>query len=163
MDNLTKTITYEIKRLFPNSLGKCLFTCAYCGRQRIVTIPKEFINKTARIKCYCKHSIPVLIVGRSYYRKNVNLPGKLRDSEGLKRAVIIKSISESGIGIALGYSKHNIKPGDVVRVKFQLDDKAFTLLDVSVIIRRVEEGYAGCEFQYLEQHDKKTIGFYMMR
>lgn len=163
MDNLTKTVTYEAKRLFPNKEGKCLFSCAYCGRQRIVTVPREFLNKTARILCYCKHSIPVLFVGRSYYRKNVNLPGELRDIEGFKRIIVVKSISESGIGISLGGSKHYIKVGDLLRVRFQLDDKALTMLDVSVIVRRVDGGTAGCEFQYLEMNDKKLIGFYMMR
>jgi len=161
--DLTKTTTFEAMRLFPNKENKCMFSCAYCGRKRRVTIPKEFLNKTVRIKCYCNHSIPVLVVGRSFYRKEVNLPGELRDNDGFKRLVTVKSISQVGVGLDLGISKHNIKAGDIVRLKFRLDDARFTMMDLSIIIRRIESGYAGCEFPYLEQHDKKILGFYMMR
>lgn len=159
--SLTKTTTYEAQRLFPNDENKCMFSCAYCGRQRMIVIPKAYLNKTVRIKCYCKHAIPVLFVGRKHYRKDVNLPGELRDINGLKRVIVIKDISESGIGVSLGNSKHNINVGDILRVKFQLDNQAFTMMDVSVIVKRIHNNIAGCQFQFLEQHDKKQLGFYM--
>lgn len=163
MDSLRKTGTYEIMRLFPNAKGRCSFNCIYCGRSRVITVPKEYMNKTCSIKCYCERSIPVLFVGRSYYRKEVSLPGELRDADGHKRVITIKNISQNGLGIDLGISKYNIKAGDVVRVRFRLDNSAFTWVDISVIIRRIESSYAGCEFQYLNEGDKKTIGFYLLR
>jgi hypothetical protein len=115
-----------------------------------------------RIRCVCKKSFVQLFDSRSYYRKNVELPGEITNFKGERRAITVTSLSLNGVGFKMGLAKPNMLIDDLVYIKFKLDNKHLTWIDGNIIIRRISGNTIGANFSKLCIHDKKLIGFFLM-
>jgi hypothetical protein len=73
----------------------------------------------------------------------------------------VTSLSNTGIGFETARISQ-FKVGDVIRVRFMLDDSRRSWIDEMVEIKRVEDHMIGSEFKDLGEYEKKAIGFYLM-
>jgi hypothetical protein len=73
----------------------------------------------------------------------------------------VSSLSKTGVGFETA-RQPQFKVGDVIRVRFMLNDSRRSWIDEMVEIKRVEGRKVGAELLRLGEYEKKAIGFYLM-
>ena len=138
-----------VEKVFLNSENLATFLCPQCQK----TFKKdltEIINHHKKIrfkcKCPCGYSFPVLLERRVYEIKNTDLTGAfIHDKKKIRGAINIKNVSLGGLGFELT-SNYLISTGDIVLVRFNLDDAFNTLISKEALIRKMINRYVGAEF-----------------
>jgi hypothetical protein len=59
-------------------------------------------------------------------------------------------------------SEYNFSVGDLLQIKFLLDNPQKTVMDKKVVIKNINFPFIGTEFPISEREDK-TIGFYLLK
>jgi hypothetical protein len=115
-----------------------------------------------KARCKCGAAFGILFEVRKAYRKETRLHGNyVKDSAGEEQGrIIVRNISLSGIGFTT-LTKHNLKQGDNVRLKFTLDDKRRSEIEKNGVVRVVNDKSIGCQFTGSDQQDE-PLGFYLM-
>jgi hypothetical protein len=148
-------------RLTPDNVA--VIKCPHCGTTRTVNAEK-LNNPRGPLKgrCKCGAAFHVLFEVRKAYRKETRLHGNyVKHSAGQEQGrIIVKNISLSGIGFTT-LSKHNLKQGDKVKLKFTLDDKRRSEIEKNGVVNVVNDKSIGCEFMDSD-HQDKALGFYLM-
>jgi len=119
-------------------------------------------EKSLKVKCdICNKAFHVKLDLRKYYRINVNLPGKILDSQSEKHIddVTIVSLSLGGVGFVIN-NNLTIKNEDVYRIKFQLDDEYNSVVYEEIIIKRVEDRFVGAAFYHSDRYNHE-LDFYI--
>ena len=154
--------------------------CPSCNTNKTVLVeklPKKFYFI---VKCRCGAKFVVQRELRAKFRKNVHLTGVINRAcadqnskpekilnvsaqDTLIAGCMIINISPNGLGIFLtGRSTSGIiKPGEILLVKFNLDNSVSTKVEKKVIVKAVKNNYIGCEFFDNEKEDK-DIKFYLL-
>ena len=144
--------------------------CPQCKKAKRVDVSRYKNIQQAvniRVKCSCRHIYNVSLERRKSFRKNVNFPGTythvLPDYREDKGGITVKDLSRSGLKIKLNVEKE-FKPGDILFVEFQLDDKQRSLIKKDAVIKKISGSYLGLEFKSIDSSDPsdKAIGFYML-
>ena len=138
-----------IERIFLNSENLATFLCPQCQRSWKKDLT-NFMNHNKKIrfkcKCPCGYSFPVLLERRVYIRKNTDINGAfIHDKKKIRGAINIKNVSLGGLGFELT-SNYLISTGDIVLVRFNLDDVFNTLITKEALIRKMINMYVGAEF-----------------
>jgi len=106
---------------------------------------------------------------RSFHRKAVKLEGVfmrtqgsniVSDSINYSGKACITNVSKRGIGF-ITEGTNNLNTGDQVRIKFTLDNQSKSLITKHVLIKGINEHYAGGQFVGTDRSDI-TLGFYLM-
>lgn len=154
----------EIKKIYLDKAKKGYIVCEQCGKAQEIDASKFKANKRFRVTCKCKNLFYVEFEHREYYRKKVNLRGvfvRTYPDQAEKGRIIIQDISISGLSFAT--VDHNpLKKGDVLTLSFVLDNARSSDINVNGIVRAVHERDVGLEFQKLDVHTQKLLGFYLM-
>ena len=169
----------EFQKVYPGDEGSIIVRCPVCMAER--DIPPLKIPKRHRFKvrCACDFIFGVQYELRKKYRKQVSFGGiLLKPDQNLKWG---KTLSESqetrikktncricnlsmgGLGLEI-LDKHEIdeiKEGDILLVKFVLDNSASTNMEKKVIVRVVNGAYIGCEFFDTDKNDT-VLKFYFL-
>jgi hypothetical protein len=151
----------EPQKVYVGPSGGTRIKCPRCETARHIKVSDKFLHKVVRINCFCQHRFPVIFEKRSSYRKEVVLLGIYWNSSNEKHYMTVTSLSNTGIGFETA-RKSQFKVGDVIRVRFMLDDSRRSWIDEEVAIKRVEGRKVGAEFSRLGEYEKKAIGFYLM-
>ena len=148
-------------RLNPDNMG--VIKCPHCGTTRTVNAAK--LNNPRgllKARCKCGAAFQVLFEVRKAYRKETRLHGKYVKHAGDEEQgkIIVRNISLSGIGFTT-LTKHNLKQGDKLKLKFTLDDKRRSEIEKDGIVKVVNDKSIGCQFMDFDQRDE-ALGFYLM-
>ena len=138
-----------VERVFLNSENLATFLCPQCQKsfKKDLTTLISKNNKIRFIcKCPCGYSFPVLLERRMYNRKNTDLGGAfIHDKKKIRGAINIKNVSLGGLGFELT-SNYLLSTGDIVLVRFNLDDVFNTLITKEALIRKMINWFVGAEF-----------------
>ena len=75
-------------------------------------------------------------------------------------SIHICDLSMTGVGFKF-FNTVTINRGNVLRVKFDLDDSQRTRIDKKVVVRFVGDNFLGCEFQDIAFEEKELV-FYLV-
>ena len=138
-----------VEKVFLNSQNVATFLCPQCQKsfKKDLTDLMKHNNKIRfRCKCPCGYSFPVMLERRMYERKNTDLTGAfIHDKKRIRGAINIRNVSLGGLGFELT-SNYLISTGDIVLVRFNLDDIFNTLISKEALIKKMINRYVGAEF-----------------
>jgi hypothetical protein len=138
-----------VERIFLNSENVAEISCPYCQRVWKKNF-SELIGHQRKIvfncKCSCGNSFPAFLERRRYPRKDTDLGGAFIHDKKKSRGIIrVKNISLGGVGFQLT-GDYVISTGDLVLLRFNLDDPFNTLISKEAFVRKIREKYIGSEF-----------------
>jgi len=162
-ENLTSSTQKKIHVIYAFSERKVTFICPECGYNRTLTeSEKDQYQTSFGLDCKCGVKYECRIDFRKHYRKSVNLPGTYFQTESWVRGDIrVHNIALRGVGFYT-ISSHQLKLGDIIQVKFLLDDKRETEIDRQMVVRSIERNHIGAQFAEQLPYDK-DLGFYLLR
>ena len=138
-----------VERVFLNSENLATFLCPQCQKsfkKDLTTLISKNNKIRFKCKCPCGYSFPVLLERRMYTRKDTDLNGAfIHDKKKIRGAINIKNVSLGGLGFELT-SNYLLSTGDIVLVRFNLDDAFNTLITKEALIRKMIKKYVGAEF-----------------
>lgn len=143
--------------------GMAIITCPSCGMIKKVSVSKyKDIKHRLNTRCQCGKRFDIQLNFRASYRKDVTLSGTFmiispRSSHWCD--MVVSDLSRMGLGFK-NREKVVVHKGDVIRVKFNLNNAKKTLIDKQVVVKIVKEKYIGCEFRDLALEEKE-LGFYL--
>jgi hypothetical protein len=124
-------------------------TCPKCMRSFKIDLSRlENSMKQVRIKCNCPcgNSFPIILDRRRHERKKTRLTGAyIHDKKKARGLIKIVDLSRSGIGFESS-SEHRISRGDILTVRFNLDDAFNTLISKEILTKRINKNFVGNEF-----------------
>lgn len=153
-----------VQKVYIGGKSEVSIICLKCGRERKIPLSKiPNITKPSRVKCNCGHVFNVVFERRSYYRKNTHLNGTFRRLTRSERSgkITVEDISKGGLGFKTSHI-NDIKKDDILELEFTLDNPKKTRIKVTAVVRNIDDDQVGVEFQSLDEHTQKELGFYMM-
>lgn len=151
------------EKIFIGSNDTAVFTCPECKKTKTANVSSYKNMQTAvrvKCKCPCGHTYTALLERRKHIRKDLHLNGKFVNKNGGERGKMeVLDLSRSGLRMKLNVDAH-IKVGDILEVRFALDDKENSEVIKEVIVRSVSGHSLGTEFLSLEHYDK--LGAYLL-
>ena len=166
----------EYQKAYIKDKGPVPIRCPACMTEKELPYQKIAGKHKFKVKCTCGSVFGIQCEYRGKYRKEVNLDGiVLMPSQNLKWGKTLSesqetkikpincrifNISLGGIGLRL-QSKLEIEEGDLMLVRFTLDNSASTEMEKKVIVRAVKDTYIGCEFFEADKNDT-TLAFYFL-
>lgn len=162
MFDLAQTQTCEIMKAPLSQSGRATVTCPFCKKCHYDSVPRQLHNKPVRAKCECGKSFPILFDSRGHYRKDVRLPGEYRNGPGEKVVVTVTTLSFTGAGLEAEPGKHLVKKGEIIQLRFALDDCHNSWIKANAIVRQVDGNRLGVKFVGLNGYEQKCLGFYLM-
>ena len=169
----------EYQKVFPRDDDSIVVRCPSCMSERKISSNKIPNSYRFNIRCTCNSVFGVQFESRKKYRKDVNLHGVFLKpdqdakwgktlNESLETRIkktncMITNISMGGIGIKIldNLEAVDVKKGDVLLVKFNLDNSANTEMEKMVKIKVIKNGYLGCQFTE-EQKNDTVLKFYFL-
>lgn len=152
------------QRIFIHGKHQAIISCRQCGKSKSIPVSAVLhLNKPIPAKCKCGHTFCVFFEKRSQYRKPTCLRGNYVKPPPAECSgdMIVEDLSRTGMLFrALG--TQNIREGDLIKLRFTLDDGRESVIQVNAVTRRILEGHVGAEFQGLDEHTNKLLGFYLM-
>jgi hypothetical protein len=156
------------ERAFITSQNTARLECPKCQRSKIADVSKysNLDRKIKiRVKCPCGYKFAVLLERRKQYRKETNISGSFihyTDGKVTGRGLMtVCDLSLTGLKFEVDY-EHLFSVGDVLEVRFLLDNPQKTLMHKKVIVKNINMPYVGTEFPITEREDK-TLGFYLLK
>jgi hypothetical protein len=163
--NLVSGAKEMITKVYVNDKHEATIVCEQCGEWRNKNVSAFInINRPLKIKCNCEHIFNILLEVRNFYRKTAHLNGIYTKSgkQQYEEVLIIEDISQGGVKFQTKY-KHDIKVGDVLRIKFILDNEQHSEICKQVLVRYIHDHYIGTQFCVSDAYAyKKEIGSYLM-
>lgn len=152
----------SVQKIFMAKDGSATFVCPACGRERVFDA-RAFLDKDPRfdIRCSCGQITPVLLEFRKYFRKKVRLLGFCTvERTGQEYPIEVRDVSLEGVGFALADKTvvPDMLPGDVVEVRFRLDNRAKSLVERRGEIRPLRGEFIGVEL-FPVAYDKDLGGY----
>jgi hypothetical protein len=156
------------ERIFITSQNTAKFVCPKCQRAKIADVSKYLnLNKKIKVnvKCPCGNKFAAILEQRKQYRKETSISGSFihfTDSKVTVRGLMtICDLSLTGMKLKVDY-EYQFSVGDVLEVRFLLDNPQKTAMHKKVIVKNVNMPYVGTEFPITEREDK-TLGFYLFK
>lgn len=154
------------QKIFIFGKSEATISCLKCGRVKKLDVSKiKKSHHMFRVKCRCNFVFNVLFEKRVHYRKISHLTGNYSitlDPDAWGCLLVVQNLSRNGIGFKTDGTCH-IQEGDILSVRFTLDNEKQSVIQSNVIVRSVvKDTYIGAEFCNLDEHSKKELGFYMM-
>ncbi|NLI81471.1 MAG: PilZ domain-containing protein [Deltaproteobacteria bacterium] len=151
------------QKIYVNEREEATIVCSSCGKRKKVNAQQYLASfKPVNVKCSCGFVFPVTFEKRKHYRKSVRIPGAyallLPDREQ-KGNMTVKDLSRTGIAFELNEDMP-MRAGQLVRVRFVLDDADKTEITKLVEVRNVDGRRIGASFP--EGECPKALAFYLM-
>ncbi|MFH1886850.1 MAG: PilZ domain-containing protein [Pseudomonadota bacterium] len=155
----------ELRKVYVNSDGSAVFTCPHCGKSKTVNVDKFKDQKgPLRVRCPCQETYSVGLEFRRQYRKPSELNGMytVNGSSMQGGRMAVRNVSMGGIGF-VPKGRHRLSVGDIIEVKFTLDDGKDSVIQKRAVVRVVEGDYIGCQFDVQPGNYDAALGFYLRR
>lgn len=152
--------------VYVTTTNQAVFRCPQC--QRTKTVDASAFDKLKpplrfKLKCPCGHESTAIVEMRRRFRKQVSLPGRfvhlVNGQPKGKGMMMVKDLSTTGMKLTID-SSSSMSAGDLLKVEFNLDNSARSLVTKKLIIRNINGSEVGTEFAPTESLDK-TLGFYL--
>jgi hypothetical protein len=156
-------ITQEaIVKVYVNHHNEGTVTCPHCDKSKRLNFAKQKpSHEPLKVKCACGNSFKIIIELRSYYRKRTRLHGHYATPDSNKSgSIIIEDLSFTGLGFRTRLP-HSLQLGEVIALRFVLDNKAQSEVQKKAIVRRIQGYFIGAQFCDLQAFDKQ-LGYYLM-
>jgi hypothetical protein len=156
-------ITQEaVVKVYVNHHDEGTVTCPHCEKSKRLNFAKQKpSHEPLRVKCACGNSFKIIIELRAYYRKKTRLCGHYATSEsGKSGSIIVEDLSFTGLGFRTRFP-HTLRLGEVIDLRFVLDNKVQSEVQKKAIIRRIQGYFIGAQFCDLKAFDKE-LGYYLM-
>lgn len=152
----------EVQKIFMAKDGSAVFVCPACGQEKAFDA-RAFLDQSPRfdVRCRCGAVTPVLLEFRKYFRKKVRLVGQcVVERTGQEYSIEVRDVSLEGVGFALADRSvvPDLMPGDVVTVRFRLDNRAKSLVERRGEVRSMRGDFIGVEL-YPVAYDKQLGGY----
>lgn len=152
--------------VYITTANQAVFRCPQCQRTKTVDA-SAFDNLTPplrfKMRCPCGHEATAIVEQRRRFRKEVSLPGSfvhvVNGRPKGKGMMMVKDLSTTGMKLVIAASGI-LSAGDLLKVEFNLDDPARSLVVKKLIIRNINGSEVGTEFAPTETLDK-ALGFYL--
>lgn len=158
----------KVQKVFISGKEEVPIVCHNCGSHKsISTSSIRELGKTFKVKCRCGFSFSVVFEIRGHYRKPTDLLGtynKVNPSD-FGCNITVLNLSKTGVGFVIDSREGHcldILPGDRIKLQFTLDDRERTIIQSFVLVRNISEGRVGAEFERLDPHAAKQLGFYLI-
>jgi len=136
--------------------------CPKCHFEKIIdATPYREAKTSLRVKCKCGEVFKGLLEYRRTYRKKVKLDGRyvtLTRHEGGQMTVLDLSLGGLSFEAPGG---HSLQPGEVLEVRFTLDNSWSTLITKQVEVLSVQGSHIGAKFCKIFERDP-DLGLYLM-
>ncbi len=156
--------------VFPGDDGKYLMTCPQCAFQDTVSARLfEMMGSAVRVQCPNNHRFRIIRELRTIYRKQVRLEGyfaqALHNGNKLTSGdvwgpMVVQNLSKAGLNFTCG-NANQLRIGDQLQVRFNLDNANQTLIKKAVIVKSVHADTVGCQFEGTDRYDA-ALGFYFL-
>jgi RNase P subunit RPR2 len=162
----------DAKQLYPDKHGNVTLLCHECGHiHRIDAASYKAPGKSTQLSITCDkcgHALEASISFRKHFRKETNLRGSCttrfaqpnRTISGEFSGIIVTNVSLSGIGFIVKSPIH-AKEGDILDVKFKLDDPKQTIISKQVVVRRIIDNIFAAEFTPPMDPTGSPLAFYL--
>ena len=147
--------------VFVNDEGHGSIVCPKCHTQHTVSVSTYvYQHEPVQIGCSCGHFFLVLFNSRHYYRKPVQLPGVyLPPGTPAQKRMQVCDLSMTGVGFQT-ILPHTLQVGDIVEVRFSLDDTQRTEICKRAKIQWINQLHIGAEFCNRQAFERE-LGFYL--
>lgn len=149
-----------MKKVYVDDTRHITIVCPKCGFSTQIEVTSLMDKKTLKVKCKCSEIFQFTLEFRKHYRKNVKLPGEyVVQKSGEKGEIMVENLSLGGLQF-ITLRHHKILTGDVLTLKFTLDNTARAEINRSVRVVWVGDRSVGV--QYIESKVfEKDLGFYL--
>jgi len=136
-----------MENVYVDDTDRVTIICPKCKSEKNVDVANfKDTNKKLKAKCQCGEVFRLTLDFRKNYRKNVRFAGEYfvqgKDDNG---EIIIENISANGIKFVI-LKPHHISKGDIVELKFTLDDPTKTKIQELVKIIWVIDRNIGAQY-----------------
>lgn len=152
----------EPQKVYLNEKDEATIVCGSCGKQKTINAQRYMDSfKAVNVKCTCGFIFPITFEKRKYYRKRVRISGVYAVLEGSRETghITIKDLSRTGLAFET-QNDHQMKIGQLVKIRFALDDSDKTLITKTVEIKNVDGRRIGARFG--ANDFPKALAFYLM-
>jgi hypothetical protein len=124
----------EVQKTYIGEDNRVTIRCSECGRKRIFDASRyKELTKPIPVQCACGSKFSVSLEWRKFYRKQVALSGEYSKQDCKQEAgaifvericyggMVLENLCVGGIGFRTT-NNHNLRVGDIVEVRFYLDD-----------------------------------------
>jgi hypothetical protein len=152
----------EVLKFYANE-GRVTLCCPKCGFMRQIEIAQlKSVNGPIKVKCRCQNVFHAQVEMRQFFRKQTSLPGEFTNvATGKSGRMVVKDVSIGGLGFITDEAGM-LQPGDVLKVRFTLDDAHSSEILRKVTVRSVRHSMVGTEFSDGKPYDK-DLGFYLRK
>ena len=157
-----------VERVFITRQNTAKLECPKCQRAKIIDASKysKMDRKIKiRVRCPCGNKFAVLLERRMQYRKETDISGSFIhyiDGKVSGRGLMtVCNLSFTGMKLRIDF-EHQFSVGDLLEVRFLLDNPQRTLMHKKVIVKNIKMPYVGTEFHFSEGDDKE-LGFYLLK
>jgi hypothetical protein len=162
----------EIKSYIDDD-NQAIVRCGECGRKKVIDASKfKTLKKLLTVKCACSHAFSVSFESRKSYRKDVLLSGEYMKDGGEQReacevsvggmrcgSMVLENLALGGVAFRTNQN-HDIRVGDIIQVKFRLDDVPKSLITRNIVVKSVVDRQVRGEF--CDCRPDKALAFYLM-
>lgn len=136
--------------------------CPKCNAKRSLdATPFKEARTAMKVNCVCGEVFRCAFEFRKHFRKKVRLDGVYSDLKSKESGpVLIDNLSIEGVGFNVLNEKHAIQHGNVLTLRFKLDNKQGTDVERTIKITSVRGVSVGGLFMGGSRN--KTVGFYLM-
>jgi PilZ domain-containing protein len=151
-------------KLYVNVEDQASITCPRCNAIKVANVKKyKGSRKPLTVQCRCGWIFHAILETRKYYRKAVKLRGSYAWAGSYSYGpMVIENLSMSGIGCRTRVH-HPIHVGDVLQVRFMLDNQARSEIAkdivVRIVIKQVTDAFFGAEFCDITAHYKELAWY----
>jgi hypothetical protein len=152
-------------KLYVNVEDQVSITCPRCSAVKVANVKKyKGSRKPLTVRCHCGWLFHAILETRKYYRKYVKLTGSYaRVGSQNYGPMMVENLSMSGIGFRTRV-QHPVRVGDILHVKFMLDNRIRTEIAkdivVKIVIGQVADAFLGAEFCDMTA-DYKDLAWYL--
>jgi predicted RNA-binding Zn-ribbon protein involved in translation (DUF1610 family) len=152
----------DISKSYVQPDNSASIVCPECGFLKIINAA-SFRGKAHRltVKCKCGFKFPVLLEFRKYYRKTIDLTGKLSLLNKKKSVgkVTIRDLSMGGVCFEASNTEELTVDAKGV-LKFILDDRHQSEIMKRLKVKYISGNRIHCEFLRDEEYHRE-MGFYL--
>ena len=149
------------QNVFVNDEGQGSIVCPKCHKQHTISVTSYLHqHEPVNAGCSCGHYFLVLFNTRHYYRKPVQLHGVYTPlGTPAQKRMQVNDLSMTGLGFQT-ILPHTLGVGDMVEVRFSLDDTQRTEICKRAKIQWVNQLQIGAEFCDRQAFERE-LGFYL--
>lgn len=162
----------QVKKVYANENDEAVIICNHCNKKKKVNVSSlKESRRYFSVTCPCGYSFKVSIERRKYYRKDVHLWGEYSKCVNLKGSynyikaaqqnfdIMVKDLSMTGLRFQCPDGL-NLAVGDVIQVRFHLDNAPRSVIAREAVIRWANNVSAAGEF--CDKVDDQALAFYLL-